>query len=66
MPHLYDAQFWRDRADKALIIADTLVTPEARETLLDIARAYQRLVAMSERRAATNRMAETGDPGGRR
>lgn len=65
MPLLYDAQYWRDRADEALVIADTLTTAEAREALLDIARAYERLVAMAERHAARNRMAETGETVGR-
>jgi hypothetical protein len=65
MPLLYDAQYWRDRADEALIIADTLTTAEAREVLLDIARAYERLVAMAERRVAHNRTAETGEIGSR-
>jgi hypothetical protein len=57
MPLLYGAQRWHDRADEALIIADTLVTPEAREALLDIARAYRRLAVMAERRVAHNHMA---------
>src|ERR1700752_1640060 len=39
MQILYDAQYWRDRVDKALIIADTLIDLRARETMLEIARA---------------------------
>ena len=67
MPLFYNAQYWRDRADEALVIADTLTTPEAREPLLDIARAYRRLEVRAERYAAHDHMApeaaETGSKG---
>jgi hypothetical protein len=33
MSLLYDTQYWRDRADEALAIAETLTTTEAREAL---------------------------------
>jgi C4-dicarboxylate-specific signal transduction histidine kinase len=49
MPLLYDAKYWRDRADEARVTAETMVTQEGRQTLLEIAKLHDRMAAMSER-----------------
>lgn len=51
MPLLYDAQYWRDRADEARVIADTMTSVEARGAMLEVADSYDRLVEMAERRS---------------
>lgn len=48
MPLLYSAQCWRDRADEARAIAETMVTQEGRQTLLSIAKLHDRMAALAE------------------
>jgi hypothetical protein len=49
MPLLYDAQYWRDRAEEARTIAGTMVTAEGRQTMLEIAKLHDRMAAAAER-----------------
>ena len=49
MPLLYDAQYWRDRAEEARAIAATMVTAEGRQTMLEVAKLHDRMAALAER-----------------
>jgi hypothetical protein len=49
MPHLYDTQYWRDRAKQARAVAATMVTAAGRETMLEVARLHDRMASMAER-----------------
>ena len=42
-PRIYDAKYWLDRAQEALIQAEQMVTPEARDGMIEIAARYRRL-----------------------
>jgi hypothetical protein len=55
MPLLYDAQYWRDRAEEARTIAATMVTAEGRQTMLEIAKLHDRMAASAERIRASDR-----------
>jgi hypothetical protein len=45
MAHLLkDPAHWRERAEEARRVAETLVDPKARQTMLEIAESYDRLV----------------------
>jgi hypothetical protein len=48
MPLLYDAQYWRDRAAEARATAETMVTQEGRQTLLNIAKLHDRMAVLAE------------------
>jgi len=44
MTHLLkDPAHWRERADEARRLAETLADPKARQTMLEIAESYERL-----------------------
>ena len=43
-----DPAYWRQRAEEARRIADQLDDPLAKKTLLEIARSYERLSALTE------------------
>ena len=43
-----DPAHWRERADQARRAADQEIDPTARETLLEIAEAYEKLAAHAE------------------
>jgi hypothetical protein len=45
-----DPAYWRQRAEEARRIADQLDDPLAKRTLLEIARSYERLSALTEAR----------------
>jgi hypothetical protein len=40
---LKDPAHWRERADEARRVAETLADPKARKTMLEIAESYERL-----------------------
>jgi hypothetical protein len=40
---LKDPAHWRERADEARRVAETLVDPKARQTMLEVAANYERL-----------------------
>jgi C4-dicarboxylate-specific signal transduction histidine kinase len=41
-------QYWLNRAEEARAIAATMVTAEARETMLEIAKMHDRMAAFAE------------------
>ena len=45
----YDAGFWRQRAEEARVLAQTMTLPVARRELQHIAAAYERLADRAER-----------------
>jgi hypothetical protein len=48
-----DPEHWRQRAKEALRIADRLDDLVAKETMLDIARSYEQLATLAEKKAAS-------------
>jgi hypothetical protein len=40
---MFDASRWRERSEQARIHAEQMTDPEAREIMLEIARAYEKL-----------------------
>jgi hypothetical protein len=51
MEQPYDADFWRQRAEEARALAQTMTLPVARREMEHIAASYQRLVDRAERTA---------------
>lgn len=49
---LKDPAHWRERAEEARRVAEALVDPKARQTMLEIAGSYERLAARALIRAA--------------
>jgi len=47
---MFDAAHWRERAEEARAIAETLTDPVARETMLRIAQEYEKLAKRAETR----------------
>jgi hypothetical protein len=46
-----DPQRWRDRAEKARLLAQDMKDPEAREAMLRVAKDYDHLAERAEQRA---------------
>ena len=49
-----DPAYWRERADETRRVAGQMADAFAKQTLLDIARYYDNLAALTETRPATN------------
>jgi hypothetical protein len=49
-PLINNPEYWREHAEEARRIAEQLADPLSRETMLDIARSYDRLVKITEER----------------
>jgi hypothetical protein len=47
-----DPEHWRQRAQESRAIADQLDDPAAKQTMLEIAEAYEQLAVLAERRVA--------------
>jgi hypothetical protein len=51
VPQSYDADFWRQRAEEARALAETITLPVAKREMEHIAAAYDRLADRAERTA---------------
>lgn len=51
-PPINDPAYWRERAEEARRIAMELADPTSKETMLDIARSYDKLAKITEERPA--------------
>ncbi|HUB44577.1 MAG TPA: hypothetical protein VMB73_06295 [Acetobacteraceae bacterium] len=54
MPLLYNAQYWRDRAEEARVIASTMVTSGGPRVMLEVAENYDRMARLAERMHASD------------
>jgi hypothetical protein len=45
-------EYWRDRAEEARAKADEMRDPAARETMLDVAKSYERMAKLASRRSS--------------
>jgi hypothetical protein len=48
---LNSAAYWRKRAEEARRLADQLIDPVAKQTVMEIAQSYEQLAIMAEARA---------------
>ena len=55
-----DSAYWRQRADQARRAGDQEIDPTARETLLEIAEAYEKLAALTEAKVSAQPSRVTG------
>lgn len=58
MPLLYDAQYWRERAEEARTIAETMVSFNGRQVMLETALNYDRMAALSDACAQARQRSE--------
>lgn len=49
--YLHDAEHWRNRAEEARVLADTLTDPKAKATMLEIAIGYDTMAEHAAVRA---------------
>jgi hypothetical protein len=51
-PTLADVEYWRIRAEEARATAESFTDPKARQTMLSIAEAYDRIAELGEQQIA--------------
>jgi hypothetical protein len=62
VPLLNDAKHWRERAEEARAVAESLKDPHARRMMLGIAQAYQKLAHRAEERVSNEAHAAIAPP----
>ena len=51
----YDPSHWRKRAQETRAEAETMADPDAKQTLIEIAEAFERLARLAERQGQPSR-----------